>query len=124
MSICISPIWTNYTVVLLRTLQFVTTIPLPGRGITPPPVERFQTNPGKAIGRVTEMDVKKERLYSGEEQEKGLNSRFMMQDSDGHTVIIRTKLLMDIQVGRIYYLKDLTPLDKQLELEDKTQKFI
>ena len=58
------------------------------------------------------------------EQEEGLNSRLIMQDSDGHTVIIRTKLLMDIQVGRIYYLKDLTPLDKQLELEDKTQKFI
>ena len=43
------------TVVLLRALQFLPTIPLPGRGITPS--ERCQTNPGYAIERVNEMDI-------------------------------------------------------------------
>ena len=52
------------TVVLLRPLQFLPMMPLPGRGICPPPLCWQVTNDsGYAIERVTKMDIKKVLHY-------------------------------------------------------------
>ena len=44
-----------------QALRFLPTIPLPGRGITPPPQRKVTNKSGHAIESVTEMDIKKSK---------------------------------------------------------------